>query len=131
MLVFAEEVLFKMKSLFVVLLVACFAQAKDVLRVEVAAVHSVTHEDQGSRAVLSKGILGAHTPTSQSESFNLDVIIRGEHVRLYCDDPKGCESPALGVYEGELIRERWVKLSFALPVSQKQVTRGYKIAGSW
>jgi hypothetical protein len=119
-----------MKTFVLVLLVA-FAQAKDVLRVQVAAVHSVTHEDRGSRAIVDKAMLGAHAPTSQSESFNLDAIINGEHVVLACDDPKGCESVALGTYDGELKRNKWVKMTFALPMSQKQVTRWYKIAGRW
>jgi hypothetical protein len=106
-------------------------QAKDVLRVQVAAVHSVTHEDQGSRAVINKAMLGAHAPTGQSESFNLDAIINGKHVFLACDDPKGCESPAIGAYDGELKKNKWVKMTFTLPLSQKPVARWYKIAGSW
>jgi hypothetical protein len=123
-----------MEKVVLVLLVlgfGVFAQAKDVLRIQVAAVHSVTHEDHSSRAVIDKAILGAHAPTGQSESFNLEAIINGQHVFLACDDPKGCESPAIGAYDGELKRNKWVKMTFTLPLSQKQVARWYKIAGSW
>jgi len=123
-----------MKKVVLVLLVvafAAFAQAKDVMRVQVAAVHSVTHEDQGSRAVINKAILGAHAPTGRSESFNLDAIINGKHVFLACDDPKGCESPAIGAYDAEMRKKQYVKMTFTLPLSQKPVTRLYKIAGSW
>ena len=124
-----------MKKVLLVLVVLftvyAFAQAKDVLKVQVAAVHSVTHEDRGTRATVDKAMLGAHAPTSQSESFNLDAIINGEHVFLACDDPKGCEAPAVGSYDAELKKNKWVKLAFTLPLSQKQVVRWYKIAGSW
>jgi len=118
------------KAMFVFLLMA-FAQAKDVLRVQVAAVHSVTHDDRGGRAVIDKAIMGANAPTRQVESFNLDAIINGEHVLLACDDPKGCEAPALGSYDAEMKRKTFVKMTFTLPLSQKQVSRWYKIAGSW
>lgn len=76
-------------------------------------------------------MLGAHAPTGQSESFNLDAIINGKHVFPACDDPKGCESLAIGAYDGELKKNKWVKMTFTLPLSQKPVARWYKIAGSW
>jgi hypothetical protein len=41
---------------------------------------------------------------------------------FYLLDPKGCEAPALGTYDGELKRSKWIHLGFTLPVSQKQVT---------
>lgn len=120
-----------MVRLLLVLLVALSVQAKDVLKVDVIAVHSVTHNDQDVRAMLTKGILGAHAPSSQSESFNLDAVINGEHVILVCEDPKGCEAPALSTYDAEIKRQKFVKMSFPIPPSQKQVSRWYKIAGSW
>jgi hypothetical protein len=107
------------------------AWGKDTMQVQVVAAHSVTHEDRGARATLDKGILGSHVPTKEMESFNLDTIINGEHVLLACDDPKGCESPGTGNYEGELKRSKWIKLRFALPLSHKEVSRWYKISGSW
>ena len=105
--------------------------AKDTLQVQVVASHAVTHDDQSARATLDKGILGAHSTTRQVESFNLDAVINGDHVVLACDDSKGCESVANGTYTGELKRNKWVKLSFTLPVSHKEVTRWYRISGSW
>lgn len=125
-----------MNSLAKTLIVLLFATttlawSKDTVDVEVKATLAVTHEDQGNRAVLDKGILGAHAPTRQVESFNLDTVINNEHVLLACDDPKGCESPALGTYKGELKRSKWIKLTFSLPLTHKEVSRWYKIAGSW
>jgi hypothetical protein len=120
-----------MTKLLVVVLLATFSWSKDVLQVQVMAVHSFTHDDQSTRAIVDKGIPGAHSTTKQTESFNLDAVINGEHVILACDDPKGCEAPALGTYDGERKRDKWVRVSFPLPLSHKQVTRWYKIAGSW
>jgi hypothetical protein len=120
-----------MKTLAVVLVLTGFLWPKDVTQVQVVAVHQVTHDDQSARAMVDKGILGAHSTTRQLESFNLDSVINGEHVLLACDDPKGCEAPALGNYEGELKRSKWLRMSFEIPVSHKQVSRWYKIAGSW
>ena len=105
--------------------------AKDTVKVEVVATHSVTHEDRDARAIVDKGMFGASIPNRQSESFNVDAIVNGEHVALVCEDTKGCESPALGIYDAELKRDKWMKISFTLPVSQKQVSRWYRIAGSW
>ena len=89
-------------------LLAAAVWAKDTLQVQAVSTHSVTHDDQGQRAVLDKGILGAHSVTRQVESFNLDAVINGEHVLLVCDDPKGCEAPAVGTYEGERMRSALV-----------------------
>src|ERR1700739_3621082 len=108
-----------------------FVFAKDAVQVEVKATHAVTHDDQGSRAIFNKGLRGPHPPTKQQESFNLDTVINGEHVFLACEDPKGCESPSLGTFSGEIKRTKWIKLSFPLPLTHKEVTRWYKIAGSW
>ena len=119
------------RLLIVILLFAGFAWAKDAIQVQVIATHAVTHEDRSSRAVLDKGIMGAHATTKQQESFNLDAVINGEHVILACDDPKGCEAPAPGTYEGEVKRGKWVHLRFPVPLSQKPVVRWYKIMGSW
>ena len=120
------------KTLFVLLFaMSIFAWPKDTLDVEVKATHPVTHDDQSSDARVHKALEGAHSVTRQLESFNLDTVINGEHVLLVCDDPKGCESPALGTYIGEMKRSKWIKLTFGLPVTHKEVTRWYKIAGSW
>ena len=83
-----------MKKVLLVLLLASFAWSKDAMKVTVAATHAVTHEDRGGRAVIDKAIMGAHAPTGQSESFNLDAIVNGQHVFLACDDSKGCEARA-------------------------------------
>ena len=93
-------------KLAVVLLLATVAWSNR-MKVTVAATHAVTHEDRGGRAVMDKAIMGANAPTKQSESFNLDAIVNGQHVFLACDDPKGCEAPALGTYDGELKRGKW------------------------
>lgn len=119
------------KIILVMLALAISTTAKDVLRVEVASVHTVTHDDQSTRAIIDKGLMGSAIPTRQVESANLNAIINGEHVVLNCEDSKGCESPALGTYDGEMKRSKWVKLTFNLPLSQKPVTRWYKIGGSW
>lgn len=120
-----------MKHMTVVLLLCGIALGKDVLQVEVKATHSVIHEDQSTRAVLQKGLNGSTAPTKDVEVYNLDAVINGEHVVLACDDPKGCESPALGTYDGELKKGKWIKLTFSLPVTHKEVSRWYKMAGSW
>jgi hypothetical protein len=44
---------------------------------------------------------------------------------------KGCEAPALGSYDAEIRRQKYVKMTFELPLSKKPVTRLYKVAGSW
>ena len=119
-----------MKYLPVFLLVTSL-WAKDIIPVRVVATHVVTHEDQSARAIVDKGILGPHVPTRQVESFNLDAIIKDEHVLLACDDPKGCESPALATYDGEMKRGKWIRLTFPMPLSGKSVRRWYRIAGSW
>ena len=75
--------------------------------------------------------MGAGSIGSQVESFNLDTVISGEHVLLACEDDKGCEAPALGTYSGDLKRRGHMHLTFDLPLTHKQVTRWYKIAGSW
>jgi hypothetical protein len=104
--------------------------AKDMLQVEVKATHAVTHEDRSFRSLNMKVMTGSHAPTQQVEVYNLDAIIDGEHVALACDD-KMCEAPALGIYEGERKRNKWIKVTFSLPVSHKEVSRIYRIAGSW
>ena len=120
-----------MKRMVLVLLLVSLAWSKDAMKVTVAATHAVTHEDRGIRAIADKGMLGANAPTKQSESFNLDAIVNGQHVFLACDDPKGCEAPALGTYDGELKRGKWIRMTFTLPVTNKSVSRWYKIGGSW
>ncbi|SRR6266852_6963535 len=119
-----------MKKTLLVLVISAFglfAQAKDVIRVEVAAVHSVTHNGRGLQDYLAPR--GA--PIRQVESYNLDTIINGEHVLLACDDMKGCEAPALGSYDAEIRRKQFVKLTFGLPLSQKKIVRLYKVLGNW
>jgi hypothetical protein len=116
------------KSLLLVLLVAVSVQAKDAIRVEVAAVHSVTHN---GRSLQDFMLAGPYHPVRQVESYNIDAIINGEHVVLSCEDMKGCEAPALGSYNAEIRRQKYVKLTFELPLSKKPVTRFYKVAGSW
>ena len=102
------------------------------MRVEVKAIHAGTHEDHGNRAVLDKAMLGSRAPTRQLESFNLDAIINGEHVLLACDDPKGCEAPAVGTHDGELVKHgKWVRMTFKPPLTEKHVTRWYRVAGTW
>jgi len=121
-----------MKTLILLLFtMTALAWSKDTVDIEVKATHAVTHEDRGTGAIVNKGLMGANTPTKQMESFNLDTVINGEHVLLACDDPKGCESPALGTYKGEMKRSKWIKLTFGLPLTHKEVSRWYKIAGSW
>jgi hypothetical protein len=39
---------------------------------------------------------------------------------------KGCEAPALGPYDAEMRKNKWVKMTFTLPLSQKTVARWYK-----
>lgn len=119
-----------MKYIILLLLAVGTAFGKDV-KVEVSATHAVTREDRSARAIVDRGFLGANVPNRQSESFNVDAIINGEHVALVCEDTKGCESPALGIYDAELKKDKWLKISFTLPVSQKRVARWYRIAGTW
>jgi hypothetical protein len=112
-------------------LLASLAWATDSVEVKVVAVHQVTHESRDTRAILEKGIMGAGRPGRHTESYNLDVIINDEHVVLACDDDKGCESPKLGTYRGEVKRRGHVRVKFSLPLSDKTVDRWYKVAGSW
>lgn len=111
------------------LLAQCWA--KDLKQVQVMATHAVTHEARDTRAVIDRGIMGPNTPNRQTESFNLDTVIGEEHVLLTCEDEKGCEAPALGTYPGELKRGKFIRLTFDLPLSHKQVSRWYKVSGSW
>jgi hypothetical protein len=120
-----------MRIIVLLFALTSLAVAKDVVQVEVKATHSVTHEARDTRAIMDKGILGAGAPNRQVESFNLDTIINGEHVLLVCDDDKGCEAPALGTYSGEVKRRGHVHLTFAVPLTHKDVSRWYKVAGSW
>ena len=118
--------------LLTILLLVGASTAKDILTVEVKAVHAVTHDDQSATATVRKALEGAHGTTRQLESFNLDTIINGEQVLLACSDPKGCEAPELGTHDGELVRHgKWVKVTFDLPLSRKTVTRWYRVAGHW
>jgi hypothetical protein len=120
-----------MKNLALLIALAIPLSAKDIKQVEVKATHAVTHEARDPRAIIDKGIMGASSPNRQIESFNLDTIINGEHVLLACEDDKGCEAPTLGTYSGDLKRRGHMHLTFDLPLTHKQVTRWYKIAGSW
>jgi hypothetical protein len=120
-----------MKIATILLLLTLSAFAKDLKQVEVTATHAVTHEDRGLRSTSDSVMLGAGRVRTMIESYNLDAIVDGEHVILACDDPKGCEAPALGKYEAELKRDKWLRMNFSLPVSHKQVSRWYKISGSW
>ena len=121
-----------MKSMFVIVLLAGLAAAKDTKRVEVVLTHAVTHEAMDREAKIHKFFSGDSSPTRQVESFNLDAIIDGEHVVLTCFDDNACEAPAKGTYDAEMKgRNTFLKLTFELPVSHRKVTRAYKIAGTW
>jgi hypothetical protein len=117
-----------MRKLVLVLLIAISVQAKDAIRVEVSAVHSVTHN---GRSLQDYMLSGPGHPVRQIESYNLDAIINGERVILNCEDPRGCEAPAVGSYDAEIRHEKYVKLTFEMPLSKKSVTRMYKVAGTW
>lgn len=116
---------------FFLLFIPSLVCAKDMVQVQVVATHSVTHEAQDNQAIFEHAILGVGRIQRQVESFNLDTVINGEHVRLTCDDPKGCESVAPGTYAGELWRGKKVRVISSLPLSAKEVKRWYKISGSW
>lgn len=121
----------KLRFAIVLLCLSISVWAKNTMEVKVVTSHQVTHEQRDSRAIVTTGILGAHAPREQAESFNLDAVIGEEHVVLACDDPKGCENVAAGTYQGEMKRSKWIRLTFTLPVTHKEVTRWYKMAGSW
>lgn len=107
------------------------AFAKDVKQVEVVATHVMTREDRGARATYDSVMLGSHHARKTVQAYDLDTIIDGQHVVLTCDDSTACESPAVGKYQAEVKRGNWLKMTFSLPVSGKEVSRMYKIAGSW
>jgi hypothetical protein len=118
-----------MKTLILLLIAtSVLVWAKDTVDVEVKATHAVTHNDQSvASALRPRGL-----PTQQVESFNLDTVINGEHVFLTCAEvSKTCEAPALATYKGEMRHGKWIKLTFEMPVTHKEVSRSYKIAGSW
>lgn len=119
-----------MKLLLALALLSSAALAENV-SVEVVATHSVTNNARDGRAVADKAFLGVQAIERQTESFNLDAIIKGEHVLLSCEDSKGCEAPANGTYEAEVKRGKFVHMKFAVPLAEKPVTRWYKVAGSW
>ena len=114
-----------------VVLFPLIVQAENWVQVQIVATHMVTHEDTGPRAIVDKGVLGANAATRSMESFNLDAVINNEHVFLACDDPKGCESPGVGIFTGSLKRDKWIKLKFTIPVSHKEISRWYRISGTW
>jgi hypothetical protein len=120
-----------MRIAVLLFVLSAVALAKDMVQVEVKATHAVTHEARDARAITERGLMGAHAPGRQVESFNLDSVINGEHVLLVCEDDKGCEAPLLGTYSGELKRRGHVHLTFDLPLTHKKVSRWYKVAGSW
>src|SRR5437016_6183693 len=118
-----------MKFLAVLLALSIFAFAKDVIQVEVKAVHQVTHDARDLRAVFEAG---GPMPKRQVESFNLDTIINGEHVELACVSDSACEAPSVGSYSGEMkARGRVVEISFPLAGTNRSVKRRYKFVGSW
>jgi hypothetical protein len=59
-----------MKKMLLVLLVSVFAQAKDVIRVDVTAVHSVTHN---GRSLQDFMLSGPYHPVRQVESYNITL----------------------------------------------------------
>ena len=119
-----------MKYLAVLLMLSGFAVA-ETLNIEVVATHSVTRNDQSARAIVDKAMLGVHAIDRQQESYNVDAIINGSHVLLACEDSKGCDAPAIGTYSAEIKRGKFVHMKFPVPLSDKPVTRWYKVAGSW
>lgn len=120
-----------MRLLIATLCLTALTFAKDLKPIKVIATHAVTHEARDFRAIMDKGLMGPSAPNRQVESYNLDTEIDGEKVVLACDDDKGCEAPALGTYEAEMKRRGHVHLTFDMPVTHKQVSRWYKVAGSW
>lgn len=108
-----------------------FGRSKDTIQVDVKAVHQVTHEARDTRAVIDKGILGANSPNRSMEVFDVQAIINSEHVVLVCQDDKGCEAPSVGIHPAEMKRRGYMKMTFDLPVTHREVSRWYKIAGSW
>ncbi len=121
-----------MKQLLLfVLLGSSLCWAKDVVQVEIKATHVATRTARSHRDITERGIMGANSPGRSVEVYDLDCIINGEHVVLTCDDDQGCESPKLGTYEGEVRRRGHVRVKFTLPLTDKQVNRWYKVAGSW
>lgn len=115
-------------SLFVLVGAMCAAES---LQVEVVAVHAITRTDGGAMAIVDKSMMGPYSLDKQKESFSLNTIIKGEHVVLACEDSKGCESPAPGTYPAEFKRGKFVHMAFPVPLSEKKVTRWYRVAGSW
>lgn len=105
--------------------------AKNTVQVEIVAVHSATHNDTSGRATFEKAFNGAHSIDRQTEVFNLDGVIEGQHVVLACEDSKGCESPAIGTYKADIRGSKFVHMTFPVPLSEKPVTRWYRIAGTW
>lgn len=121
-----------MRNLIVLLCLLSFGWAKDMKQVQVMATHAFTHDARDTNAKIDKFFNGASSLGRQVESFNLDTVIDEEHVLLTCIDDKGCESPKLGTYSGELKgRGRYIRLTFDLPLNHGKVTRSYKVAGSW
>ena len=121
----------KMRLLAAGLVLVSTISAAENIQVEVKAVHAVTHTDNSASAIADKSLFGAHAIDRQQESFNLDAIVKGEHVVLACEDSKGCESPAIGTYSAEFKRGKFIHMTFPVPLSAKKVTRWYRVAGSW
>lgn len=119
------------RVVFVLLLLSSFAIARDVVQVEVKAVHQVTHEARDTHAIIDRALMGASATGRSVEVFNLDTIIKDERVILTCEDDKGCEAPTLGIHSAKVYGRGHMKLTFDLPVTHKEVSRWYKIAGAW
>jgi len=120
----------KLTTLSMLLLFCSFAWAKDTKPVQVIAAHAVTREDAGVKSQLDAVFIGAGRPRTTVDSFNLDTKIDGENVFLACDVPTGCPAPAPGKYEGEIVRGKYVRFTYELPVTHKKTRLWYHIAGT-
>ena len=76
-----------MKKIVLVLVLSCFCLAKDTVQVQVVAVHPVTHEDRGVRALVDKGLMGASGRTRHMDSFNSDAHVCVQPVIKACYNP--------------------------------------------
>ena len=73
-------------------------------------------------------IHGTHTDTVV---YAVNVIIKGQHVRLMCDENhKGCTDFGPGEYDGELDKNS-VWIIVVEPLTNKVRREHWKISGSW
>ena len=115
-------------SMVLALSSATYAGKDERVKITVAAP-AESHPIQYQRG---SGLIGViRGSKTETVVFAVDVIIRGQHVRLMCDENhKGCTDFGVGDYDGEL-KGNNVWITIVEPLTNKVRREHWKISGSW